>query len=143
MVAVSIALACTRQQRRSTQLAIIAGAMAAGGLASFLLAGTSNTFLSMGLVAMIGAGLATFTPVMWGLLQDMTPEPLRGRIFSIFNTGAMSASMLGMVAFGWATDRLGPQVSLVAMAVILWLTAIISLLLRQFANLGASRRQHG
>ena len=90
---------------------------------------------------MIGAGLATFTPVMWGLLQDMTPEPLRGRIFSIFNTGAMSASMLGMVAFGWATDRLGAQVSLVAMAVIFWLTAMISLLLRQFANVGVSKLQ--
>lgn len=137
MVTVSVVLACTKQQKRSTQLAIIAGAMVAGGLASFMLAGTSDTFLSIGLVAIIGAGLAAFTPVMWGLLQEMTPEQLRGRIFSIFNTGAMSASMLGMVAFGWGTDRLGPQVSLVGMAVVFWMTAGISLLLRQFADLGA------
>ena len=136
MVTVSVVLACTKQQKRSTQLAIIAGAMVAGGLASFMLAGTSDTFLSIGLVAIIGAGLAAFTPVMWGLLQEMTPEQLRGRIFSIFNTGAMSASMLGMVAFGWGTDRLGPQVSLVGMAVVFWMTAGISLLLRQFADLG-------
>lgn len=137
MVTVSVVLACTKQQKRSTQLAIIAGAMVAGGLASFMLAGTSDTFLSIGLVAIIGAGLAAFTPVMWGLLQETTPEQLRGRIFSIFNTGAMSASMLGMVAFGWGTDRLGPQVSLVGMAVVFWMTAGISLLLRQFADLGA------
>ena len=135
MVSVSVILACMKQQKRSTQLAIIAGAMVAGGLASFMLAETSDAVLSMGLVAIIGAGLAAFTPVMWGLLQDMTPEELRGRIFSIFNTGAMSASMLGMVAFGWGTDRLGPQISLVAMAVIFWLTAVISLLVRQFAHL--------
>lgn len=143
MVTVSVVLACTKQQKRSTQLAIIAGAMVAGGLASFMLAGTSDTFLSIGLVAIIGAGLAAFTPVMWGLLQETTPEQLRGRIFSIFNTGAMSASMLGMVAFGWGTDRLGPQVSLVGMAVVFWMTAGISLLLRQFADLGGLKTQNG
>jgi MFS transporter, DHA3 family, macrolide efflux protein len=113
----------------------------AGGLASFMLARTSDTVPSIGLVAVIGAGLASFTPIMWGLLQDMTPEHLRGRVFSIFNTGAMSASMLGMVAFGWGTDRLGPQVSLGAMAVIFWLTAAILVLLRQFAGLEDSKRR--
>jgi MFS transporter, DHA3 family, macrolide efflux protein len=140
MVIVSVTLASMTQQKRSTQLAIIAGAMVAGGLASFMLARTSNAVPSMGLVAVIGAGLASFTPIMWGLLQDMTPEHLRGRVFSIFNTGAMSASMLGMVAFGWGTDRLGPQVSLGAMAVIFWLTAVILVLLRQFAGLEHSKR---
>jgi MFS family permease len=65
----------------------------------------------------------------------MAPENLRGRIFSIFNTGAMSASMVGMVGFGWTTDRLGPQVSLFGMAAIFWVTAAASLLLWKFGDL--------
>jgi MFS transporter, DHA3 family, macrolide efflux protein len=49
MVIVSVTLASMTQQKRSTQLAIVAGAMVAGGLASLLLAGTSDTVPSMGL----------------------------------------------------------------------------------------------
>jgi DHA3 family macrolide efflux protein-like MFS transporter len=135
MVVVSIVLACTTQQNPFIRLLLVAGAMVIGGGASFILAGTTQPILSVGLVAMIGAGLAMFTPVTWGMLQEMAPEKLRGRIFSIFNTGAMSASMIGMVAFGWATDRLGPQISLLGMAATFWLTAAASFLLWKFGDL--------
>jgi len=108
-----------------------------GGVASFILAGTAQPLVAIVLVALIGAGLAAFTPIVWGMLQEMAPEKLRGRIFSIFNTGAMSASMIGMVAFGWATDRLGPQISLLGMAAIFWLTAAASLALWKFADMSA------
>jgi len=137
MVAVSITLACTEQHRAGTRLLFIAGAMVVGGVASFILAGTAQPLVAIVLVALIGAGLAAFTPIVWGMLQEMAPEKLRGRIFSIFNTGAMSASMIGMVAFGWATDRLGPQISLLGMAAIFWLTAAASLALWKFADMSA------
>jgi MFS family permease len=135
MVAVSIALACSKQRSATTRLLFIAGAMVTGGVASFVLAGMTQPLIAIVLVAIIGAGLAAFTPIVWGMLQEMAPENLRGRIFSIFNTGAMSASMIGMVAFGWTTDRLGPQVSLFGMAVIFWLTATAALLLWKFGDL--------
>ncbi len=134
MVAVSVALACSKQQRATTRLLLITGAMVTGGAASFLLAGTAQPLLAIALVAVIGAGLAAFTPIVWGMLQEMAPEDLRGRIFSIFNTGAMSASMIGMVAFGWTTDRLGAPISLLGMAAIFWLTAAASLLLWKFGD---------
>jgi MFS transporter, DHA3 family, macrolide efflux protein len=134
MVAVSITLACMPQYRATTRLLLIAGAMVIGGVASFSLAGTAQPVLSIVLVALIGAGLAAFTPIVWGMLQEMAPDKLRGRIFSIFNTGAMSASMIGMVAFGWTTDRLGPQISLFGMAAIFWLTAAAALALWQFGD---------
>lgn len=135
MVAVSVALACSKQQRATTRLLLITGAMAIGGMASFLLAGTAQPLLAIALVAVIGAGLAAFTPIVWGMLQEMAPENLRGRIFSIFNTGAMSASMIGMVAFGWTTDRLGAPISLLGMAAIFWATAAASLLIWKFGDL--------
>ena len=135
MVAVSIALACSKQLSATTRLLFIAAAMVTGGVASFVLAGTIQPLMAIVLVAIIGAGLAAFTPIVWGMLQEMAPENLRGRIFSIFNTGAMSASMIGMVGFGWTTDRLGPQVSLFGMAAIFWLTAAATLLLLKFGDL--------
>lgn len=135
MVAVSIALACSKQVSATTRLLFIGAAMVTGGVASFVLAGTTQPLIAIVLVAIIGAGLAAFTPIVWGMLQEMAPEQLRGRIFSIFNTGAMSASMVGMVAFGWTTDRLGPQISLFGMAAIFWVTAAASLLLWKFGDL--------
>jgi MFS transporter, DHA3 family, macrolide efflux protein len=135
MVLISIALAVGKQRVASTRVLFITGAMLIGGAASFILSVTVTPLLSMALVAIIGAGLAAFTPIVWGLLQEMTPETLRGRIFAIFNTAAMSASMIGMVLFGWVTDRVGPQTSLIGMGVILWVTATASFLLWNFGDL--------
>ena len=64
----------------------------------------------------------------------MTPDELRGRVFSVFNTGAMSASMLGMVGFGWTADRLGPVMSLLGMTGVFAITAGVTLLLSYFGD---------
>jgi MFS family permease len=138
-------LAFAKQHGAGTRLLMIAGAMVVGGAASFILAKTAQPILAVVLVGLIGAGLAAFTQVVWSMLQEMAPEKLRGRIFSIFNTGAMSASMIGMVAFGWATDRLGAPTSLFGMAVIFWLTTVAILLLWKFGDVNAAQsgsKQH-
>ena len=134
MLAVSLTLACMKQYTPSVRLRLIMVAMAVGGVASYLLGNTTQVLIALGWVAIIGAALAAFTPVVWGLLQEMTPEQLRGRVFSVLSTGAMSASMLGMVGFGWTADRLGPVVSLLGMTAVFTVTAGITLLLRQFGD---------
>lgn len=134
MLVVSLALACMKQHTTSVRLRLILGAMLVGGAASYLLGATAQTLVAIGLVATIGGALAAFTPVVWGLLQQMTPEELRGRVFSVLNTGAMSASMLGMVGFGWTADRLGPVISLRGMTAVFGMTAGITLLLWRFGD---------
>lgn len=134
MLTVSLALACMKQHSPSVRLRLIMAAMVVGGGASYLLGTTTETLIAIGLVAVIGAALAAFTPIVWGLLQEMTPEKLRGRVFSILNTGAMSASMLGMVAFGWTADRVGPVLSLLGMTAVFVMTAGVTLLLWQFGD---------
>jgi DHA3 family macrolide efflux protein-like MFS transporter len=135
MVVVSGSLAFIQQRDPPQRLMIIIAALAAGGLASFFLAGTTSQIPAILLMAVVGAGLAAFTPVVWSLLQEMTREDLRGRVFGIFNTGAMAASMIGMVVFGWAADKLGAGPSLLGMSIIMWTSAGSLLLLRQFGNL--------
>jgi MFS family permease len=134
MLVVSLALACMKQHAPSVRLRLIFWAMVVGGATSYLLGATTQTLVALGLVAIIGAALAAFTPVVWGLLQEMTPEELRGRVFSVLNTGAMSASMLGMVGFGWTADRLGPVMSLLGMTAVFAMTAIVTLLLWRFGQ---------
>jgi DHA3 family macrolide efflux protein-like MFS transporter len=134
MLVVSLALACMKQYTPTIRLRLVMAAMVLGAVASFLLAATTQTFPAIGLAAVIGAALATFTPVAWGLLQEMTPDELRGRVFSVLNTGAMSASMLGMVGFGWTADRLGPVMSLFGMTAVFALTAGVTLLLSYFGE---------
>jgi hypothetical protein len=38
------------------------------------------------------------------------------RVFSVFNTGALVAAMVGMTGAGWIADRMGPSISLVSTA---------------------------
>lgn len=134
MLAVSLALACMKQPTPTTRLRFVTAAMVLGAVASFLLASMTHALLAIALAGLIGAALATFTPVVWGLFQELTPERLRGRVFSILNTGAMSASMLGMVLFGWTADRLGPAISLLGMTGVFVVTASMTLVLSSFGD---------
>jgi MFS transporter, DHA3 family, macrolide efflux protein len=142
MVLVSASLAFVRQRGPAQRLLLVIVALAAGGVASFLLAGATSSIAAILLVAVVGAGLAAFTPVVWSLLQEMTPDHIRGRVFGIFNTGAMAASMIGMVGFGWATDALGPRPSLLGMSTILWASGMALLLLRQFGDIQPAQQPH-
>lgn len=141
MVLVAAWLAFTKQRASRRRLLFITVAMLLGTLASFALAHTTTPLLALLLVTAIGASLASFTPIAWGVLQEMTPDDLRGRVFALFNTGAMSSSMIGMVTFGWVTDRLGPRSSLLGMAGIFLITAAASGLLTQQGDFTPARQR--
>jgi MFS family permease len=74
----------------------------------------------------IGGSTALFTPVVWSVLQEMTPAHMLARVMTTFSTGGMFAAMLGMMAFGWAADTLGAAVSLIGIGLILLLTALLA-----------------
>ena len=69
-----------------------------------------------------------FTPIVWAMLQELTPEPLLGRVFTTFSTGAMAAAMAGMAGFGLAADAIGPAMSLVGIGVLLLGSAALAAL---------------
>lgn len=64
-----------------------------------------------------------FTPLVWTMLQELTPAHLLGRVFTSFATGGMASSMAGMAGFGWAADTIGPAASLGGLSLILLMTA--------------------
>jgi MFS transporter, DHA3 family, macrolide efflux protein len=123
MLLASTWLASIRQGDMPNRLRIIARAMTVGGLAACILSMLETTFFAAGLIMIIGGSTALFYPVVWALLQEMTPAHMMGRVLTTFSTGSMASAMAGMTGFGWAADALGPATSLVGLGLVLLLTA--------------------
>jgi len=123
MLAASFGLASISQGDLSRRLHMISGALAVGGLAVGALGFLQAPLAAGAVIVVIGGSTAMFTPLVWTMLQELTPAPLLGRVFTSFATGGMASSMAGMAGFGWATDALGPGVSLGGISFILLITA--------------------
>jgi hypothetical protein len=104
-------------------LRIISGSMAVGGLAVGGLGLLETPLIASGFMLIIGGSTALLTPVVFALLQEMTPVPLLGRVFTAFSTGGMACAMAGMMGFGWVADAIGPGVSLLGISFVLLGTA--------------------
>lgn len=124
MLATSTWLACMGQADLRYKLRLIAGSMGIGGLAVWSLRLFSNAFLAAPLIIIIGGCIAMVTPMVWALLQEMTPNEMLARVFTTFSAGGMSAAMAGMLGFGWTVDRLGSGAALLGIGLILLLSAL-------------------
>ncbi len=126
MLAASAWLACVKQGDIRNRLRLISAALAVGAVAVCMLGMLEAPFMAAALIVVFGGSTAVFTPVVWAMLQELTPEHLLGRVFTTFSTGAMASAMAGMAGFGWAADVLGPAVSLVGIGVVFLSTATVA-----------------
>ncbi len=123
MLLASVSLASVTQGDLPRRLQLISVALAVGGFAVGTLDFLEAPLAAGAVIAVIGGSTAMFTPLVWTMLQELTPAPLLGRVFTSFATGGMASSMAGMAGFGWAADELGPSVSLGGISLILLMTA--------------------
>ena len=107
----------------SDRTRIIAGASVASGLAIGVLIWTNNLLLVGLLMIVIGGGMGAFTPIAWGIVQELTPVNLVGRVMSLYSTGAMAAAISGISMFGWVTERLGESNGVAGIGATFLLTA--------------------
>ena len=126
MLVTSAWLASKGQHDLLSRFRMVAGAMSIGGVSVCLLSTLQTPLLAIALIVVIGASTAVFMPIVWGVLQEVTPEPLLGRVFTTFSTGGMASSMAGMAGFGWAADAMGPSVSLIGIGLVLFGTAFFA-----------------
>jgi MFS transporter, DHA3 family, macrolide efflux protein len=117
------------QRELCRRLWMIAAAAAVGGAATFGLSRVSSFFAALMVVAAIGATSGLVHPFVSASLQERTPKDMLARVFSVFNSGTLVASMAGMTATGWVADRMGPVVSLVGIAMVHAVTAVLTALL--------------
>jgi DHA3 family macrolide efflux protein-like MFS transporter len=119
MLASSCWLVWARQGDVRQRFRFVACALAIGGVAVCSLSLLRSASLSAGLMILIGGSTAVFMPAVWAVLQEVTPEHMLGRVFTMFSSGGMASAMAGMTAFGWAADMVSAQASLVGVGVFL------------------------
>ena len=126
MLAASSWLAFGQKNDVRSRMHILVSGTTMGGLATCGLAALQSPLIAAGLVILVGAGAAVLNPVVWALLQEVTPSHLMGRVLTTFSTGSMAAAMVGMSGFGWIADQIGPAQSLVGLGLVLLLTAYVA-----------------
>ena len=129
MLAASIWLARMPQGTFQERIGKIGRSLTIGGLAvcALGLIQTPVLFSTFFLIVIIGGSTSLFYPVVWAMLQEVTPEHMLGRVFTTFSVGGMASAMVGMAGFGWAADTLGPAVSLIGIGLLLLLTAMVTM----------------
>ncbi len=123
MLAATTWLASLAQGDLAGRFTLIFRSMIVGGFAMCGLSLLTAPLVAGALILVIGGSTAIFMPIVFGVLQEVTPEHLLGRVFTTFSTGSMASAMAGMAGFGWAADNMGPHVSLLGIGVVLLGTA--------------------
>jgi MFS family permease len=103
---------------------LIVGTSGLSGTAICALIWTTDSYQAGVLMGLIGGGMGALTPIAWGFIQELAPRHMVGRILGLYGTGAMTAAIIGISAFGWITERHGPQTGLVGIGIVLLVTAL-------------------
>ena len=127
MLAVSTWLASRHQEDLHSRMRLIVRGMTVGGLAVCSLSLLETPLVATAVVIVVGGSTAIMNPVVWALLQEVTPEHLMGRVLTTFSTGSMATAMAGMTGFGWIADAVGPAQSLIGLGLVLLLTAAVAI----------------
>jgi len=123
LLLMSMALLQFTEWNMSDRTRIIAWASVASALAIGMLVWTNNLLLVGLLMIVIGGGMGAFTPIAWGIVQELTPGNLVGRVMSLYSMGAMTAAISGISMFGWVTERFGESTGVAGIGATFLLTA--------------------
>ena len=115
---VSVALVWLSYWDLQKRMSAIAFSSALTGVALSGLAIAGDIVVEGLLMGIIGAGIGLFTPVAWGVLQEIVPDRLVGRVLTIYGAGAMAAAMLGMMAFAWVMQQLGERGTVIGIGLV-------------------------
>ncbi|HLZ33696.1 MAG TPA: MFS transporter [Nitrospira sp.] len=108
------------------RIRLITGTSVLSGAAICALIWTPDPYQAGVLMGLIGSGMGAFTPIAWGIMQELAPRHMIGRILGLYGTGAMTAAIVGISAFGWITERQGPEAGLFGIALVLFLTGLVA-----------------
>ena len=93
------------------------------GLAIVALIWMKDLYIVSFLMILIGGGMGAFTPIAWGVVQELTPRLMVGRVLGLYGTGAMTAAISGISMFGQVTERFGESMGIAGIGATFLLTA--------------------
>jgi MFS family permease len=130
LLLMSLALVGVSSWELRNRFLLIAASSAVNGAALLGLLWTHGDMAaSMALMACIGAGTGTLTPIAWGVLQEITPAHMIGRVLSIYTTAAMTTAIAGMSIFGWVTQTFDERTGVFGIALAMFGTAALAIAL--------------
>lgn len=110
--------------RRRIQL--VSASSVIGGAALGGLAWTESLTVATVLVAIIGMGFGTWTPIAWGMIQEFSPAQMVGRVMATYTAIATATSLAGMFFFGWMTELAGEHASVLGMGFVFVFLGIVA-----------------
>jgi len=119
LLSVSVALTIISAWSIKRRIKVIAFASAMSGLVLLALVTTNQPSSAAVLLMLLGAGLGVLTPVAWGVLQEVAPAHMLGRVLAFYTLGAMGAAMSGITIFGWITGQFGVPTAIVTIGVVM------------------------
>ncbi|MGC4099632.1 MAG: MFS transporter [Nitrospira sp.] len=108
------------------RMRIIMGTSVLSGVALCALTKTLDPYIAGLLMGLIGCGMGAFTPIAWGIIQELTPSQMVGRVLGLYGTGAMTAAIGGISAFGWIMEQQGPETGVLGIGLVLLATGLVA-----------------
>jgi MFS transporter, DHA3 family, macrolide efflux protein len=124
LLSVSVALTIISAWSIKRRIKVIAFASTMSGLVLLALVNTNQPTSAGALLMILGAGLGVLTPVAWGVLQEVSPQHMLGRVLAFYTLGAMTAAMSGITVFGWITGQFGVPVAVVTIGLVMGCTGL-------------------
>ncbi|MBS0180865.1 MAG: MFS transporter [Nitrospira sp.] len=131
LLLVSLCLVRLTEWNLRRRVSIITWSSAVGGVALCGLVWASNITVATLLVMLIGMGLGTWTPIAWGIIQEISPTHMVGRVMALYTAIATATSMAGMTFFGWLIEVSSESVSLIGIGTVLIALSISSVWFRR------------
>lgn len=122
----SIGLLWATDWPMKNRMRLIMGTSMLSGAALCALTRTRDPYMAGLLMGLIGCGMGAFTPIAWGIIQELAPRQMVGRVLGLYGTGAMTAAIGGISAFGWITEQQGPETGVLGIGLVLLVTALVA-----------------
>jgi MFS transporter, DHA3 family, macrolide efflux protein len=108
------------------RMRLIMGTSALTGAALCALTRTLDPYMAGLIMGLIGCGMGAFTPIAWGIIQELAPRQMIGRVLGLYGTGSMMAAIGGISAFGWIMEQQGPETGVLGIGLVLLVTALVA-----------------
>ena len=124
LLIVSVALTVISAWSIKRRIKVIAFSSTISGLVLLGLVHMKQPTSAAVLLMVLGAGLGVLTPVAWGVLQEVAPQHMLGRVLAFYTLGAMAAAMSGITVFGWITGEFGVPAAIMTIGLVMGCTGL-------------------
>ncbi len=140
LLAVSLGLVKVTDWELRRRFFIISGSSALSGVALWGLVWADQFLTAACFMGLIGAGVGTLTPIAWGVLQEIAPGSMVGRVLAIYTTAAMIMAVAGMTVFGWVTQHFGEAAGVIGIGIVMCATAALAAALSRLVHVRTTVR---